>query len=184
MFFQEDTPYLNKIKQDLDTISKIRAGDRLCTEGEYLKVVKESFATTAYRTFYRDSRLKTVRAIKDRTLAMMEITHLISESRYLTYYDIEHGERVDRNINRELIKKYNDRIRQLHECYDCLNSSLSGIHNLLSTYLDDTDMTGTLNSFVVKITAHIKNMGDFLRKLRESKLKNPHKESLEETVDD
>lgn len=128
-------PALERLLIEINTISKIQRGERLCTRTEFLNVESESIKSSIIRTVCSEDRTRGMGKINNIVISTMEYANLILESRYLDIYNMQKP-----NPNETSIFLYEERISWLKKIKDYLHLSQFGITNYSIGYIMDAEI--------------------------------------------
>lgn len=131
---------VQKLLDDLGTISKIGINDKLGTSSESLDIQKEGLRQSLERAFYGDKRSKSISYIFNTVNTTITIITLLMES--------EHMKSTSNS-------KYQTRYQYTYSLLTALGRARKGLGNLLVTYhsggllkIDLTEMMGKIESFI------------------------------------
>lgn len=149
-------PTLVYLFKELDTISRIQRGDKLCTRTEYINIEDKSMKSSVERTACGENRTRGITKINLVIVTTIEYSHRVLESRWMDIYSYK------AKPNEEQIKLYEERIHWLNELRDRLHFAKFGVKNYSSSYVNDGEITKKCDEIYQTIETHYNALKNIL----------------------
>ena len=149
---------------DLESISLIKCGEKICTTSEYLTSNPRSVYMSLKRTIVGESREKDFLHLNNIINLAVELSNCMKESKYLCIYELNRVVTLDDESN------YNSRIKKLCRMQTSLRKSIHGIINFKKSYPDDRQMEKKADLLIENTKNHVNELENYLNSLTEKKM--------------